>query len=78
MKIFIDSVLHTIYEWEDGSLGDELVSVNLRDSIGFTKIVDKILTPSQMYNYAGGNDIVYTLSKKKEAILRQIILNNKK
>lgn len=78
MKIFIDTILHTIYEWEGGEMGNELLSLDFRDNSGFTRIMDKILTPSQMYNYAGGNDIVYTLSKKKADILKHIITEHKK
>jgi hypothetical protein len=74
MKIFIDSIGQTIYEWEDGENVRELLTRDRRYPHVFQQIVDNILTPSQSDRYAGGDsDIVYKLSKKKQKILASYI-----
>lgn len=71
MKIFIDSTLFIIYEWENGRRGDELLNYfGEYHALSFQSLIDKILTPSQQYKYIIGNtDLVYTISKKKEKIM---------
>jgi hypothetical protein len=71
MKIFIDSTLFIIYEWKDGKKDKELLNhMGPYNAPSFQKLVDKVLTPAQQSDYNGGDyDRVYTLSKKKTAIL---------
>jgi len=77
MKIFIDSTMCVIYEWEDRRIGAELFRCDHRYPFSFQRIVDDILTPAQQTQYCTGNDIAYRLSKKKQAVLAGYIQKQK-
>ena len=75
MKIFIDSSWFIVYEWTEGRKGEVLLNFyGQYNAVLFQTFVDKILTPSQLFDYvAGDTDKVITLSKKKERIMLELI-----
>lgn len=74
MKILIDATWRNIYRWENGRKGEKIFSGNHLAIETFEGMIDKILTPSQCEKWVNSiNDNAYTLSKKKEKILFEII-----
>lgn len=67
MKIEIDSTWGNIYDAESGRK-----LFHSRYAIEFQSVLNKILTPSQLYKLAD-RDGIFTLSDKKTKIFKQII-----
>lgn len=78
MKVLVDLVLNSLFD-EDND--DCLYRTHLRyGAREFTQMLEQVLTASQQLACFGGNSVVFTLSKKKQKLLEQIILDqqNKK